>query len=336
MDGGEIKLILRVYLVLGVTLLSFCDQEPRFTSPHPYEHGMNLPSWRIDGYEADELDESLADLADCGGDWVALVPTWYQEGVNSTDIHRTQRTVSDSSLIRAIRIARRYEFHLMLKPHLDVETGEWRGKIKPSDIDAWFESYREMILHYADICEEYGIERLCVGTELNSLSREPQWRELIESIRSRYPGELTYAANWDAINSVEFWDVLDFAGIDFFAPLASRDNDDVEVYLTNLCEWFNRLDGFADKVGIPIIITEIGFRSIADTPQRPWDWRSEGVMSEAEQAECYRVVLEVFPRKQWLAGIYFWFWSSDPENISPSGYSPQGKEAQELLKEFWR
>jgi sugar phosphate isomerase/epimerase len=321
---------------LSLAFLVFCEQTPRFTSPHLYEHGMNIPSWWVDGYDPELLGRSLTNLVQCGGDWIIFVPTWYQDNVSSTDIYRTQRTVADSNLTEAIQIAQEHGFKLMLKPHVDMEADEWRGNIDPSDTEAWFISYKEMILHYADMCETYGVERLCIGTELTAISSQPHWLELIDSIRTHYAGQLTFAADWNGIRKVNFWNALDYVGVDFYGPLASRESDDVETYLTNICEWFDRLDCFAKDVGIPIIVTEIGFRSTTDSPERPWDWKKEGVMSETEQAECYRVVLETFPRKDWLAGIYFWMWNPDPDNISSTGYSPQNKQAEEILKELWQ
>lgn len=321
-----------------VVVLFFCtcDRTPLYVPPHSYEHGMNVATWQKEGYNPDKLASSLEKLAECGGDAVAFVPTWFMENPGSSTIHRTDLTVDDTLLSGAVLIAEDLGFKVMLKPHVDVETGEWRGFISPGDADSWFSSYLGMILHYADICESCNVERLCIGTELTSMSGMPHWKPLIDSVRAHFRGELTFAADWNGINKVKFWDELDYAGIDFYSPLASREGEGPEVYLENISDWFDRLDDFASSINKPMIVTEIGFRSTRKAALEPWEWQENAPVDEAVQADCYRSVLESFPQKSWLAGIYFWMWEDNVDSISATGYSPRGKSAEQILREYWR
>ena len=49
---------------------------------------------------------------------------------------------------------------VMLKPHVDVIDGTFRGEIEPADRAAWFASYGSMIDHYADLAERGGRDDL--------------------------------------------------------------------------------------------------------------------------------------------------------------------------------
>lgn len=85
-----------------------------------------------------------------------------------------------------------------------------------------------------------------------------------------------------------------------------------------------------------MIVTEIGFRSTRKAALEPWEWQENAPVDEAVQADCYRSVLESFPQKSWLAGIYFWMWEDNVDSISATGYSPRGKSAEQILREYWR
>ena len=45
------------------------------------------------------------------------------------------------------------------------------------------------------------------------------WIELIQKVRAVYQGQLTYAANYDNYQEVDFWEHLDFIGINAYFPL---------------------------------------------------------------------------------------------------------------------
>ena len=138
-------------------------------------------------------------LAELGSTSVTLVPTWYMKSANANRITPdTQKSPSDESLVSAIGMARSAGLLVVLKPHVDVIDDTFRGDIQPADRRSWFESYEEFIDHYASISASNGADLFVAGTELKSISSETdRWRKVIQTVRDRYGGPLTYAANWD-------------------------------------------------------------------------------------------------------------------------------------------
>src|SRR5437879_12905181 len=84
--------------------------------------------------------------------------------------------------------------------------------------------YREFILHYARLAELGGFDLLSIGTELEGVtSYEEEWRRIIADVRRVYHGPITYAANWgEEIESIRFWDALDYVSGNNDYPLAAK------------------------------------------------------------------------------------------------------------------
>ena len=47
------------------------------------------------------------------------------------------------------------------------------------------------------------------------------WQEITSLVRGKYGAPLTYAANWDEVEQVQFFDSLDLIGVDAYYPLSS-------------------------------------------------------------------------------------------------------------------
>jgi hypothetical protein len=280
----------------------------------------------------------LTNVAATGSEWVSLVVTWYQNDVHSNAISRTQNSPTDASLVHAIVQARQLGMKIMLKPHVDVVDGTWRGRIDPEDRVAWFADYRDFILHYAGIAQSFALEQFVVGTELASVSDEgAPWRSLIAGVRARYDGQLLYAASWDEHARIGFWEDLDVAGINAFFPLTNLQNPSLVDLLMGWEFWLSRLEIWQKAVGKPIIFTEIGYTSQDGTNVRPYDFKIASTIDLAEQAECYRAALIALDGVSWLKGVYWWMWRTDLQGgPTDSGYTPYNKPAEQVLRQSWR
>lgn len=322
-------------MLLVIYILSiFSCNSPRYGSIIEYRKGMSVPSWQSNEYLDSRVTTSLLVLSDVGADHIAVVPTWYQESKFTNQIYPTDNTPVDSAILHIITAAQAMGYSVMLKPHLDVEDGTFRGEISPNDITAWFSSYGDFILHYASIAQQTDVDLFCIGTELKSLSARNDWIGIIDSVRSIYNKPILYAANWDEYPHVGFWEYIDFAGIDAYFPLASDREATIEEYLENFDLWLYQIDDFQRNIDKEIIIPEVGFRSIKGSGVTPYDWQYHGIMDEVSQAHAYQTILELLQRKQWLAGIFFWHW--DPILKQDSiGYTPYNKLAEEVLRRYW-
>ena len=156
-----------------------------------------------------EMARSLEEITALGAGWVAIHPyAWV-----SRDGEVRYRPASQLPYLqRAVELARGGEVDLFWKPHLGYwGSFSWRGAIEfGDDTAAWrrfFEGYRGFIVDQARFAAAAGVELLAVGVEYErTTEHEAEWRQIIAAVRAVFPGRLTYAANWDSLDRVPFWD----------------------------------------------------------------------------------------------------------------------------------
>jgi hypothetical protein len=148
-----------------------------------------------------------------------------------------------------------------------------------------------------------------------------------------------YASNHGGEEArITWWDALDFIGVDAYYPLTAKDDPT----LTELKAAWKRplaiLEGLHERYKKPIILTEIGYRSVDGANRRPWEWGTPAGVDLGEQADCYQAALESLWEQPWLAGTYWWNWGTDPEQGGPDDidYTPHDKPAEWVLKGFYK
>ena len=317
------------------------------TIPSEFQKGMDYAAWWQGQYSTPSADESLNKLNATGARWLGLVVTGYQETITSTVITYTlPRTPTDSDLVHVITRAHSLGMRVMLKPHLDLnnDPAHWRGQIgtgftSEAEWQTWFASYRDFINHYAALAQANGVEQFAVGTELVGTSgREADWRRVVSDVRGLFSGPITYASNHSGEETgIQWWDAVDYIGVDAYYPLTNEDDPTLAelkaawaiptLTLENLSKQYNR----------PLIFTEIGYRSVDGANQRPWEWQAGGTVDLQEQADCYQAALETFWGKPWFRGIYWWYWSTNPNQGGPADtdYTPHNKPAETVLRQSY-
>ena len=152
--------------------------------------GVADASWWATEWSSPAGQAAVAAAIATGLNTVELVPTWYQDTANSTVIYAdSQKTAADDGLVDVIGEFRAAGVKVVLKPHVDIKSGAWRGSLTPADASAWFDSYTAFIDHYAQIAQQESVEILSVGTELASLSGvayQSQWNTVIDSVKGVY------------------------------------------------------------------------------------------------------------------------------------------------------
>jgi len=298
--------------------------------PHPvFQKGFTLGGWSSEDYSRPELEAQLKELHAAGVEWVALTPRWFQETLSSQRIHPDQElSPTDESLRRLIRLARARGLRVLLKPQIDLLKGGWRGDVKSSSEDdwaRWFESYNAFISHYAKLAAESGVSLLSIGVELDATRHRTQdWRRIISTVRELYAGPLVYAANWGRERDIEWWDDLDYAGVDAYFPVASHPDPSLAEVQSGWAAHIDRLRAWAQRIEKPVIFTEIGYRSIAGAGSEPWEWERSGPASVSEQAVLYEAAMSSLWSEPWLCRFYWWQWrTSPPANPkSDAGFTP--------------
>ncbi|MCR8692918.1 hypothetical protein NWP13_10300 [Rhodococcus pyridinivorans] len=302
------------------------------------QRGFALPTWQEDGYDGPQVEQNLRELREVGATWVELTPTWYQEARHSSEIVRTQETVSDAGLERAITLAHEYGLKVFLKPHVDlpIPGQDSRNNISPDDRAAWFASYTAFIDHYAVIAERLGVEQFAMATELSSLTDDrAAWLQVIRTVRGSYHGTVLYAAGVD-YDRVSFWDALDMIGIDAYWSLSTAPTTDVQVLKDSWQPYRDKLASMAATYGRKILFTEAGFTSQEGTTTDPSNWRISTVPNQPEQAAGYESLLSTFSGEPWWVGVYWWVWNALPDTeAEPYDFSPRGKAAESAVRRWW-
>ena len=309
--------------------------------------GITHVSWSNGEYSSSTGTSAQDALAATGANWVGVLVTQYMATRTSNTI--STPTPSDTDVVAAIQELHARGLKVMLKPHVDVQDGTWRGQIAPSDVAAWFQSFTAFITHYAQLAQDNHVEMLCFGTEYASMSgssNQASWTAVITAIRGIYTGPLAYAANatfsTDEFKSVSFWDQVDVIGLDAYFSLTNHSDPTVAELVA---AWSSNLNGenilgdienFSNAhPGKPLIFTEIGYRSAAGTNTRPYDFSFSAPADNTEQQNCYEAMYEVWSaQSSWMKGNFWWAWPVPVPAANDTDYNPRNKPAQTVLENW--
>ncbi|MGH7889233.1 MAG: glycoside hydrolase family 113, partial [Thermodesulfobacteriota bacterium] len=260
-----------------------------------YQKGIALGLYAKDLNYSYEQD--LREIKTLGADHVSLVVSWYQKDITSTEIYPHWEpvgdfdTIPDKKIIEVIREAHRLGLKVLLFPILRLEERkekEWRGVVSPHNLAQWLESYKRFTLHYARIAAAHRVELFSVGSELCSVEGQVKfWEKLISKIRGFYQGKLLYSANWDHYKKIDFWEKLDYLGLNGYYELTDHKAPTIQELMKKWWEIDNELAGWQERHRKKIIFTEIGYPSIDGACHKPWDYTRETVIDLEEQALCY-------------------------------------------------
>ncbi len=341
------RIITAVVFLLSITLAQVVT--PAGAAISDWQRGASIESFGAGDFGTDNFKQSVTNLAATGANYVTLIIPYVQSSTTSTDIRNATGTPSDDTLKNAINFAHSKGLKVMLKPHLEPQTGEWRAYINPSDRTSWFTNYGTMLNHLADIAQSTGVEEMCLGAELYSMSAYTQnssnsqnWRNLIAAVRTRYSGLLTYSANFQGPaekDVIDFWNDLDFIGVSAYYPLdANNANPTVESLKNN---WSsvntNEILPLYNRWNKPILFTEVGYRSVHGAHIEPFAYWRNDYADQDEQARDYEALFSYWNTQSHLKGIHLWNWESNPNagGAGSTSYTPQNKKAETIMKQYW-
>jgi hypothetical protein len=311
-----------------------------------YQKGMSFSTWSPDAFGTSESDESLARLAETNTEWIALCLSWLQSNTTSHDINPDpNRTPTMDSIEHAIAEAHSLGLKVLLKPMVDTYEEEktqgyatvWRGEIQPST--GWFAAYSDFINFFAEFAEENDVDLFSVGCEFKATTGEKaQWEQVISGVRARYSGPITYAADWTNYMNIEWWDSVDYVGIDAYFLLSLFNNDPTLEQLKNTWNSYaDEIEMWLSTVNKPVIFTEIGYRSGDGTNVAPSNYWSDMDVDLQEQRDCYEAAFQALWNRNWFYGFYWWTWTHEPTDGGPddSSHTPQNKPAQDLVTQWY-
>jgi hypothetical protein len=353
-------------LILGLMLLVCLSPTPATAAvglPASWDKGFTFTSWWKDHYASATAAKSFDQMRAANPNSVAILTTWYTSDLKgSTIAPRADHTPSDAALRKIIRRAQKAGLKTFLRPIVDPYSGGWRAEYNPDDPNAWFASYRAFMNHYADLADELGVDTFAIGAELTSMTvpaYSSTWRSIIAGIRQRYSGKLTYGSVYG--DHVDFWDALDYFGIDWYMSLAAASaigqptlspadrnlgvdaiadrwsNFTDEYGITHHYLWW--LEDQYRRWGKKIVFNELGYPSNQEALVNPFSsYSPTGTVDTNMQARAYCGAFQALATRPWVKGIYIWQWYWKDRSIHPAtdtDQSPQNKPAEDVIRTWF-
>ncbi len=310
--------------------------KPSPNAPYPkvfFQRGVNFTAEFGAPYASGAALDALGRLPQYGVNAVALVPYgWMRPHQPAVRISRGLNVwESDQGIEDLARMAHSLGMKVFLKPQLWVR-GSSTTQLDfrdPAERKEWFAQYGKFIDHYARLATRIHADLFAVGVELTNLSRySAPWRTIIAHVRRIYPGPLVYAANFGSeFDHVTFWNDLDYIGLDEYYPLPPN------LSTTSLVR---RVERVAVEYRRPVLFTEVGFPSLVNAQQQPWN-NSPRAISLEEQERCYQAIFRAFYRQPWFEGMYWWkVGTNDAGGPDDGSFTPWGKPAMQVVREWYK
>jgi len=292
------------------------------------------------GYLSKQAQGSLDRLKSLGSNAITLVPYSYMRDPKKPSafpIPQSAGSENDASIIHSIYHAHQKGLKVLLKPQVWVGRNSWPGDVEMQSEEDWevfFENYYRWIRHYALMASIHHVEALCLGVEFSkaTMQHPEKWEEIITEIRKLYKGPITYSANWgEEFEKLAFWDKLDYIGISCYYPLTKDKQPSDKQLIKGFEDNMDKLEKVAKKHNKPLLLTEIGFRSITAPWIQPHDYPGEQTASE------YKVVFGCLQNESWCRGMFWWKWPTTFDRTDPNNrlFTPYNKAAEKTVKKWY-
>ncbi|WFU17700.1 calcium-binding protein [Bradyrhizobium sp. CB3481] len=313
-----------------------------------------LSEWngQFSSASAKQAFQSIASLGSNSIELTARI--WTESGTSNAVFAEPSKTESDASLLAGFQAAHDAGLSVLFKAALSALNGTRVSSLTPSDVAAFFASYKAEIVHLAAVAQAAGVETFAIGNEMSSLSGaayRSYWVDLIAGVREVYHGELTYAAATDEAIHVSFWDQLDTIGVNTYPPLTASTTPTVQdlveawtsvpfnPYYAAAFDYKSPVDflhSLALRYDKPLLMTEVGYRSVDGTTIAPGSWTGSGTADVMEQADAYNAFFQVWSAHggSWLKGAELWQWDLS-NKYSSTGYSVMGKPAETIVSQYF-
>lgn len=332
-------------LLLPAGLLGFRRMDAKRLVPQPRGIVLGLYAGMPDYDYAEELDR----IAASGAQAVSLQAIYRMETGHSNEILRhPTSSPTEQSLLRTFRQARARGLRMMFFPTINLRDEAdnadwWRGNIAPADWPRWWRNYTNFNVQLATLAQEGGVEWFSVGTEMASTHRfEPQWRNLVAEVKQVFKGKVTYSVNFDAHDSFGFGDCLDVIGMNTYDPIDKHAEYPSPEAIRDAWWWIvYKARTLKVRFGKPVMITEVGYPSVAHAHVGPWDFRTEKPADLDLQNTLTSGALKVL--RNWSDGeavFYYLYGENLQKGVLPGGagdrtYAPWSKPVEKTLKTYF-
>jgi hypothetical protein len=312
-----------------------------------------------------ENSDSLPSLVQTGANSIEATLDYGIDAKTSQVVADPNYTDSLAALGNTIAQAESLGLSVMVRPLIDFlnpaesapySVGDWRQDYQPTNVAAFFASYKQMIVSEAEVAQQNGAQMLSIGAELDQLTGSqylPYWTDIINSMRAVFSGALTYSASWNTASEVSFWSQLNYEGIDCYVPLSNAPNPTLQTlvngWLQPATEATNPgafevignqspiqyFENLSAQSGKPLLFTELGYANDSGAAADPS--ASGNSPDPTLQSELYQAFFHAWTQSKStsLIGAYFWEWdpNGSSSNVGPNidSFSPQNSPAQSAV-----
>ncbi|MBK7465479.1 MAG: hypothetical protein IPJ43_00970 [Saprospiraceae bacterium] len=293
--------------------------------------------------------DPMIEIKNVNANWIAVIPYAFTPFGEPT-VRYNQNGWQwwgerPEGIIETVTKAHQSQISVMLKPQVYIHNS-WVGYLDFKTEEEWLQwesKYEEYISTMVDIAIQNKIELFCIGTELNIsvVKREKFWRKLIQNIRSRYNGKLSYCSNWDRYEEVGFWEELDYIGISAYFPLREEINPTKESLMEAWKPIVAKLKLFSESKHKKILFTEYGYLSVDGCAGKLWEIEplvKQKAVNQKAQADALDALYSSFWNEDFWAGGFLWKWfphGKGHEEYIERDYDPQNKLAEKTIKHWF-
>jgi hypothetical protein len=316
---------------------------PQKPTPTPHRPdlvtGITFPQWGSAAYGNRDAnwEKGLQEIKQLHARWIAMTLPLHMTGSQATHVQTRTDTPTVQAFREGIEKAHRLGFRVFVTPQITLDGAQgWEGAISFSSqwrAQIWFTGYWQVLQPYIHVLQGERVEMLSIGNEYHLLEDESpeQWQRLIRNIRAIFTGKLIYSLNWASFTKpLPSWiGELDTIGCSTYFSVTSTPQrltaqQAVQLWKSNVQL---PLDQIARRVGKPIVITEIGYRSGPTAGYLPYIGGRQEPGDDQEQAILFHAALQNLSADHKVSGIFWWAWSLPP-------FSPKKAAVQVLARWF--
>jgi hypothetical protein len=274
---------------------------------------------------------------------IAITFPFYTYGIGSDQVYADPKTTPTPRQIQDfLAVAAQSNMRVTIRPILNEDAlvaqnpNAWRGMIQPQSTNAWFQSYRQLLMPYVEAAQQGHAATFVIGAELDSLERDSQWSALVSALQSVYSGELVYDENFD-----------EFAAGDPYLPLPGHNIDayprfnlpDTASVSTLTQAWNSWLGTHRPAVLHSLVLAEVGIVAVAGAYHSPGAWlgTTTDPIDAQVQANWYQAVCQAVGDEHVDGGIYWWEVGFDDDPADPAPYESDrltflGRPAEQVIR----
>lgn len=257
---------------------------------------------------------------------IAITFPIYTYGITSDAVYADPATTPTPREIEDfLKVAAQSDIRVTIRPLLNEDvlvaqnSNAWRGSIEPDSTSAWFQSYQQFLMPYAEAAQEGHAATLVVGAELDSLEQAPEWAGLITAIQSVYTGQLSYDQNFDEFAAGDQKLPLPGHNVDAYPRFDLPDSASVSALAQ---AWESWLGVQPAAVLQQLVLAEVGIVAVPGAYQDPGAWigTADAPIDDQVQANWYQAVCQAVAAENVGGGLYWWEVSFDADPADPGPF----------------